>query len=399
MKNNNTLKAVILAMAFISQGNTIASVMLADIAKAFPDAGQTAIQYVMQMGMIGAFPISLSVGFLATKIRKKPMLIVGISLIIIGALIPIVNHSTLTMLYIGAAVVGAGQGFLAPLVGTIIIESFNGEAQHKMMGLNTSFASLGSTVLLLLAGIICKTGWVNVYYLYFVSIIVLLFVIAFLPKGETPVQSAATSESNVKKSKVAVPLRGWIQCIISAILFMLYCTFALNVSLHIAAKGLGSPASTSIAMSLITGFSILAGLIFSKVIKLVKLYVGALAAVFALIGMIISCFATNIIMIYLAASIFGLFFGFAMSGGAYIISRICTPEQVAPTFSISMSIMMLGIIFSPIIVNGITALWGGSGSTGSFITSAGVLVIMVVVCFIWNAYLTKTLSIEKTSQV
>lgn len=396
-KNNNTLKAVILAMAFISQGNTIASVMLADIAKAFPDAGQTAIQYVMQMGMIGAFPISLASGFLATKIRKKPMLVVGISLIIVGALIPIINHSTLTMLYIGAAVVGAGQGFLAPLVGTIVIESFTGDDQHKMMGLNTSFSSLGSTVLLLLAGIICKTGWVNVYYLYFVAIIVLLLVIAFLPKGETPVQSAP--EANVKKLKVAVPLRGLIQCIINAVLFMLYCTFALNVSLHIAAKSLGSPAATSIAMSLITGFSVLSGLVFSKVVNAIKLYVGTLAALCALIGMVIACFATNIIMIYLSAAFFGLFFGIALSGGSYIVSRICKPEQVAPTFSISMSIMTLGIIFSPIIVNGITAMWGGSGSTGSFTTSAAILAIMVIICFVWNSYLTKVLQSEQASQI
>ena len=164
-----TLKFAILAVALVCQINTIASVMLSDIGAAFPGASNVAVQYVMQSGMIGAFVISFLMTMLTSRFRKKPMILMGLAAIFLGGLIPVINHSSILLLDICGFIGGAGQGFLTPLLGALILENFEGSDRDRMLGLNTTFITGGSALFLLIAGPVCETGWVNVYFIYFAS--------------------------------------------------------------------------------------------------------------------------------------------------------------------------------------------------------------------------------------
>lgn len=385
-KKSSTIKLAILAIALVSQINTIASVIMADLAAAFPAASPTAIQYVMQMGMIGGFPIMLLVGFLTSKFRIKSMLMAGLVCIIAGGAIPIVLHSSLAILYVCAFLVGAGQGFMSPLLATLILQNFEGKEKDSMLGLNTTFSTGGATVLLLLAGPICNTGWVNTYFLYFLAVPILVIAIAFLPAGE----KAAPAPAQAGVRKVAVPAKGWIQCMLVVLMFLSYVSYPLNVAMLIVGEGMGDAAAASLAMSIVTVVGALVGLIFSPVIKVLKLYIGTFAAACGFLGMLCAWLSNSLIMVYVAGALLGLFFGAQIAGGSYVVGRICTPEQVGPTMSISMSFMTLGIILSPMIVNAITAAVGGAGSKGAFMTSAVLFGAAVVLQFIWGSYLTKT---------
>ena len=156
------LKFAILTTIAIAQADTIASVMLSDIAAAFPDASTMAVQYVMQSAMIGAFAVSLLMSVLTAHFRKKPMILAGLVCMFLGGFIPLVNHSSIAILDFCGFLVGAGQGFLVPLLGALVLESFKGKERQRMIGLNTTFLTGGAALLLLLAGPICLTGWTNV---------------------------------------------------------------------------------------------------------------------------------------------------------------------------------------------------------------------------------------------
>lgn len=145
------LKFAILAVALVCQINTIASVMMADIAAAFPGASDVAVQYVMQSGMIGGFVVALLMSVLSTRFRKKPMILIGLVAILAGGLLPIAVHSSILILDVCAFIVGAGQGFLTPLLGALILENFEGKEREQMLGLNTTFGTGGATVLLLIS--------------------------------------------------------------------------------------------------------------------------------------------------------------------------------------------------------------------------------------------------------
>ena len=92
------LKFAILTTIAIAQADTIASVMLSDIAAAFPDASTMAVQYVMQSAMIGAFAVSLLMSVLTAHFRKKPMILAGLVCMFLGGFIPLVNHSSIAIL-------------------------------------------------------------------------------------------------------------------------------------------------------------------------------------------------------------------------------------------------------------------------------------------------------------
>lgn len=392
-KRSFSLMLAILAVAMVSQINTIAAVIMADLAAAFPDAGPIAIQYVMQMGMIGSFPISLAAGFLLSRFRIKSMIVVGLICIIVGGFIPIIAHGSLVVLYICAFVIGAGQGFMVPLLATLILQNFEGKEKDRMLGFNTAFSTGGATLLLLLAGPICTTGWVNTYYLYFIAIPVLIIAIVFLPKGEV-----APPPPVAQGKKVPVPVRGWIQSLLVVLMFISYVSYPLNVAMLIIGGGLGDPTAASMAMSIVTVVGAVIGFAFAPVVKKLKLYIGTFAAICGFAGMLCAASASNLGMIYISGALLGFFFASAIAGGGYIVGRICKPEQVGPTMSISMSFLTLGVILSPIVVNAITQIWGGVGATGAFTTSAGLFAVAVVLQFIWGSYLTRICRKEEAVQ-
>ena len=95
--------------------------MLSDISVAFPNASNTAIQCIMQSVMSGTFVVSLAISTLTAHFRKKPLILTGLVVMLLGGLVPVINHSQIWLLNLCGVLLGAGQGFLAPLIGSLIL--------------------------------------------------------------------------------------------------------------------------------------------------------------------------------------------------------------------------------------------------------------------------------------
>jgi MFS family permease len=369
----------------IAQCSDTTSVIMQSLVLEFPEHSPVAIQFLMQMGMIGAFIVSLTVGFLTRLFYIKHMLLVSAFLIFTGGSLPHFFHSNLFMLYAFAFIVGAGQGFLLPLLGTTILRNFEGKAKDRMLGLNITFSTVGSTLLLFIAGPLVLAHWTKVYYIYLITVPVFLIALFFLPKGE---KQPAGAEG--EKKKIPVPAKGWIQSVMVVMMFLCYVTFPLNVSMYVEGMGLGNAANVSTAMMIITVVGAAIGVVFQPLIKVVKLFIGTLAAGFGFVGLLLLVLIPNLWAVYAAAAALGVFFGGQMCSNGYIISRICKPDEVAPTFSIFSSFVMMGVIISPLIINFVTQAWGGQGSAGAFLTSAVFFGVVLVLQVFWNIYLTRT---------
>ena len=379
-----TLKFAILAVALICQINTIASVMLSDIAAAFPGASNMSVQYVMQSGMIGAFVISFLMTMLTSKFRKKPMILIGLAAIFLGGLIPVINHSSILLLDICGFIGGAGQGFLTPLLGALILENFEGNERDRMLGLNTTFITGGSALFLLIAGPVCETGWVNVYFIYFAAIPVLAIAQIFMARDDKPQTSQTEDKSGAPR--VHIPAKGWIQCALIVLMGIGYCAFPLNLSLYVEGKGLGGAAAVSMGMTMITIVGALVGLLFSPLVRTSKFFVGPVAAVFGLLATLVTIFSQSLAMIYVGAALAGIYYGINTASPGYYIGRICTKEQYGPTYSMAMTCNFMGLILSPIILNLLIGLWGGdpNAPVNAFITGAGVFAVTLVLQGLWG---------------
>lgn len=394
--NKGVLKFAILTTIAVAQADTIASVMMSDIQAAFPDASTLAVQYVMQSAMIGAFAVSLLMSVLSARFRKKPLILAGLVSVFLGGLIPILNHSSIVILDFCGFLVGAGQGFLVPLLGALVLESFKGKERQRMIGLNTTFLTGGAAVLLLLAGPVCMTGWVNVYYIYFLALPVFFIAFFFLPMDEKP-KRAMSPEKHDGVKLASVPLLGWIQCGLIVLMSIAYAVFPLNLSFFVVGNGLGDATSVSLGMTTITVVSALVGLALPQLITISKLYICTLGAVFGFAATLLVMFAQNIFMVYAGTVLAGIFFGINMASPGYYVSRICTREQYGPTYSLATSVNYLGIILSPVILSFITTAWGGNAeiAVNAFITGAGMFVLVFALNLVWNTYLTKKLPAEE----
>ena len=378
------LRISLLSVMFVSQLNTIAAVIMADLIRLFPDASPTAVQMVMQCGMIGAFPVMLSVGFFAQRFRIKPIILIGLASITIGGAIPFFFHSALAHLYFSAVLIGAGQGTIAPLVSTLTLRNFEDQPRARQIGLNSAFATGGATIVTLLAGVLALQGWLNIFYIYFLAVPALILALIFMPMGEKPIRAEKT-----EKAKTSAPPRVFVMAGLMIIAYIAYVTFPINVGMLVDMQGFGDSASTGIAVSIITVIGAVFGIAFPYVVKLLKSYICCFATFFGMVGMLLAGFAVNITMIYLAAASLGLFFGSMVASDVYIVGRMCKPEQFGPSLSITMSFLTIGVVLSPIIVNGVTPLWGGAGSVGAFMTSTGIMLIAFVFSIFWGAYIKK----------
>ena len=395
------LKFAILTTIAIAQADTIASVMLSDIAAAFPDASTMAVQYVMQSAMIGAFAVSLLMSVLTAHFRKKPMILAGLVCMFLGGFIPLVNHSSIAILDFCGFLVGAGQGFLVPLLGALVLESFKGKERQRMIGLNTTFLTGGAALLLLLAGPICLTGWTNVYFIYLIAAPVFLIALLFLPKEEKPAAKAKAERTFSGRKVAAIPPMGWIQCALIVLMSVAYAVFPLNLSFLVTANGFGDAASVSVGMTTIPVVSALVGLVLPQLIRMSKLFLCTLGSAFGLAAALVVMFAQNMGMVYVGTVLAGIFFGINMASPGYYVSRICTPAQYGPTYSLATSVNYLGIILSPVILSFITGAWGGDPEVAlnAFVTGAGMFALVLVLNIVWNAYLTRKLPAEEPAGV
>ena len=383
-RTKNFMVVALLAVMFVSELNTIAAVIMADLVKLFPDASMTAIQMVMQFGMIGTFPVTLCIGFFTNKFRIKPMICIGLCLILVGGLLPLAFHSSLGQLYLSAIMIGMGQGFMAPLVSTLTLRHFENKPRERQIGFNAASSSAGAALFTVLAGVLALSGWLNIYFLYFFAVPALILVIVFMPLGEKPVPVPQE-----KKEKTPVPARAFVLALFLIMMFIGYVAFPLNIGILVDAEGIGDSASTGLAISVITIVGVVLGLVFPFIVKVVKSFVGAFTCIFGVAGMAVVVVADSMAMIFVAAVLVGVFFGMAVAGSVYIVGRMCSPQQFAPALSIVLGLLYLGVILCPIVVNGITALWGGEGARAAFITSAGIMCVVTVAQFIWGIWIKK----------
>ena len=378
------LRISLLAVIFVSQFNTIAAVIMADLMQVFPDASPTAIQMVMQFGMIGYFPVSLAVGFLAQRFRIKPMVCIGLCAIAIGGALPFPFHNALVQLYISAVLIGCGQGCIEPLVNTLTLRHFEGQPRARQIGLNSTFGTGGATIVTLIAGVLALSGWLNIFYIYLIAVPVLVLTLIFMPKGEKPVPAPKT-----EKARVPVPARVFVQAGLLIIVFIGYVTFPINVGMLVDAQGIGDSASVGLAISLITVIGAVFGLVFPYIVKVFRTYIWCFSTAFGVLGMLLAAYATSMAMVYVSSVALGLFFGSIIAGSIYNVGRMCKLEQFGPSVSITLGLLTIGVVISPIVVNGITPLWGGEGSVGAFITSAVIMGIAFVFSVFWGTYIRK----------
>lgn len=333
-----------ISMATVMAGAAI-SPALALIGKAFPEADPVMIKLILTAPSIMIIPFSFLSSYLTTKMTKRSILLIGLSIYLFGGVgAQFVNSIELLLAF--RLLLGVGVGFVIPLSMSLINDYFTGKERTKMMGYNSAFSNFGGIVTMMLAGFLATYGWRIPFNVYLMGLVIMGFVFFFLPKGEI-------QKPNKNEPRARMPLSVYGYALAMGGVMLVYYSIATNIALFLEQNNIGGPAlaGTVISFTAIGGMTtslILVWLqdLFKKFVIPVMLFGMGLAFIFL-------SFTSYVPLIMLAVCLIG--FG---QGVLFPVIILKTLDSVASHLSdralaLTSSFTFLGQFLSPILLEGL----------------------------------------------
>lgn len=305
-KNSAMAKIAILTMSVVQMGTNAISPILADIAAAFPQAGASSVQFLMTFPSLLVIGVTLLAAGLANYIPKKYLAAAGCTLFSVSGLLSWMFHSSLTLLFVWAALMGTGIGLVVPMATSLVTDCFTGQEQQTMMGWQSSSANVGAMLMTFIGGYLAQVHWSCNYLVYLIAVPGILFSLTGLSAGDGQKRPQPSdtkgSSGTLSLLKNTTVLAG---CLLSLLVTMLFNIAPTNLSMYLTAQGIGTAAQAGTAATLLLLSGTVGGLCFGKLAgvmgrRVMSFGFGMLAA-----GQLICAFAPSVIIVYLGCLVCG----------------------------------------------------------------------------------------------
>ncbi|WP_339816298.1 MFS transporter [Paenibacillus sp. FSL R7-0216] len=365
-------RIALLSMAVTTTfGIMMAAPALKPLAVAFPNTDALLVQWVVTLSSLFILPTLFLSGILNRKFNRRSILITGLVLYLFGGVGPAFMNS-FPFILACRALLGLSIGLISPTFNSLIAENFQGEARSRMNGIQTSINGIGGAIFLSIGGFIATLGWRDVFMTYFYAVILLVMVVAFLPKFP-PLQVSQSAKSSIKIPKFfyAVALAGGLHT-------MMFALIPTNLSLFLANNGIGSISSAGylIAFSLIGVF--IGGLSVTRLTGALKKRLVPLELVLMAGGFLLISSAHAVWTVALGVFMIGL-----SEGVLFPLSFIKTSEVVPKLILTTGISLLLACVYtcqflSPLFVRGIELLLYSNSTRDVFMAVAVALVAVAV---------------------
>ncbi|MRS05760.1 MFS transporter, partial [bacterium] len=225
------LKPAVLSLSFLSVlSGAAVSPALGQIKIAFPESSDLAIQMILTLPPLLVIPVSLFSGRLAMVFRKRQLLFVGLVIYILGGLGGGFVNS-MPMLLVTRALLGIGNGVIAPLSLSLIADFFKGDERANTMGLSSSMATLSGIIMPLISGWLAVYNWRYAFACYLVSLFACVLIWKFLP--EPP------KSERVIGGKSRLPGSVWVLGFFTFLLMVVFFLLPTRAALFLQETGIG----------------------------------------------------------------------------------------------------------------------------------------------------------------
>jgi MFS family permease len=343
--SRNFLKFLVVILAFQDVAAGVAGSIMADIIKAFPQYDPTIVMLVATFpGLIQIIP-ALFYGKLTKMFKKRTLLFVGLSLFMIGGVMPMFMDN-LWLIIAMRGILGLGVGITMPLSVDVITDFFDGRERDFLIGFGTStIACIGAIFFQLVGGILADAyGWQYGFLTYLFPIWILAITILYLPEPEKKqVSELADSKSN---QKIKWPKAIYWVCLGQVIYSGLIFGYVTNISVVIQQDQLGNATEAGLAISVFTLGTLIAGFLFGKIKHKLPNYYLPIAVLVTGIGMAVCFFSPSLIMIFVGSIIGGFAMGIGLPGVFTKVSEL-TPVGAASGVGLVVVGQGLGGILGP----------------------------------------------------
>ncbi len=352
----------------------------AAIAKNFA-LSNTSVQMLTSLPNLFMMLAGLIIGKLtASKINLKTLTISAIILVVIGGFLPLAFHTSFAFLLLCSCLVGLGQGACTNLSQVLISQMLPEKERQSTMGLTTTFTNIGGIIFIMGGGQLAATNtWVNNYWIYIFSLLVLIVTLALVPfHPEAVNQDDGNSGEKIQLNKYVFYSAFWGFCVM-----LLNNVLNNNISLFVVEEKLGatSQAALTSTISLIGGM--LCGLIVGVIGKKFKYTSISMSFIIYGLSYLLIGFGHSLLLAFIGSFFVGAAMSIAMGQFPYLISISVGKSSVSMALGVYVAIYSIGGVLSPFIINPLTSVVENMG-LNVFSVSGIIALILGVACILLN---------------
>lgn len=347
------LSAVLTTALTCGMGVALTQAAVASVADQFPDQSLSTIMQIVTLPNLVLVPVIVAAGIVAgRRIGFRSLILIGMSLVLVGGLLPVVFEGQWSVVMVGTVLRGVGLGLQMSMGVTLAMALWTGTKSRTYVGWAEGAQCLGAMVAQLLGGFLVDAG-VNPWLGYLVIIPGLLLVAFGLP--EPPKSGGTEMESGAARR---LPFVGYLLAISTLPVMMVCIVPILVMSSIIVDEGISNASGAGLALAMFTFFGFLSGLAFGSTVKVLGRYSSGAGPVFAMLGLFV---------IYMASSLPAMMAGMALVGfGYYIIlisvltlmGEVVSKECVAFGLSLAIASANVGSFLGPFFISAVQNFFG-----------------------------------------
>lgn len=348
----------------------------------FPGASPLLIKSIVTLPALICIPVSLLTNFIIRYIKKRNLLIIGVTIYLIGGILSYFS-SDLYFLLISRGILGIGLGISGPLSFIVISDAFIGKERAKFMGYSSAVSIIGAVVAIPLVGVISSFGWHNIFLIYIVTLIVLLLIIFYLPKtlpyDNTIIKENHIPEKHDENKNIKLNKGVFKYFIFLILMLIIYYSIPTNMALLVKYKALGNTDTAALLITIVTLFSFFSSLFFHRVLSVFKDYLILMSFILMAIGFIMINMANGVLLLGAGTIVIGLGYGLVVPYCMFYSTKCTHKKHTAFVLTMVSVSIYVGEALSPMVLDYMANLFNLNNIIGSFYGAEIIAIIGIIV--------------------
>ncbi|MDD3217701.1 MAG: MFS transporter [Lachnospiraceae bacterium] len=269
-KNRFLLKISLLSISLVLTSASAISSAIPLMRETFSQMPLSAIEMISTVPSIMVMLFVLLCNPISQKIGSKNTVLLGLIIALICGPVPMFT-SNYVVIILSRAGLGIGFGLFNSLAVSLISDFYQGEERTRMIGYQTAFQSLGSSVIILAVGQLIKNGWQFAFGVYMIILPILILFALFVPEPQRSTEKEISKTLPKVNYRECLPVLKYV--FLMFLILSLYTAIQLKTPTLITDKKLGTVTNASVILSILQICSMLVGFLFGAVYKKIGKYV------------------------------------------------------------------------------------------------------------------------------
>lgn len=252
-----------------------------------------------------------------------------------------------------------------------------------MVGYGSAFTNIVNILLTYSVGFLMPLGWHYSFLAYSVILIIFILVWAFSPdvelKNEANNDDKEKNSSKDNKPRTHLGPSAWKYILFMFFLYIATLLYQIKYAQILVGNGFGTPQQASFILGLVNFVSIITGLVFGKVFKLLGRNIFLIGLIMVLFSYLLIPVTANIYLSALLIVVVAFGSGFIASYIFYELFQVVTTEVSSKISGYALVAINIGIFCSPYVGAIGAALFHNNSPALGVMISSGILIVLIVV--------------------